>query len=46
MDRVASIDNWSELASGEPEGEKIMQKLMLYTSIPKASVIKEVQNDQ
>jgi len=46
MDRFASIDNWSKLASGEPEGEKIMQKFMLYTSIPKASVIKEVQNDQ
>lgn len=42
MDSFSSLDKWPEMASGEPEGEKVMKELLDIIDIPKASIIKEL----
>lgn len=42
MDSFVSIDKWPEMAAGEPEGEKIMSRLLEIIDIPKATIIKEI----
>lgn len=41
MDSFSSIDNWSNMIAGEPEGAAVMEELLSIIDIPKASIIKE-----
>ena len=42
LDSIGSIETWPEKATGEYEGQRLMQRLISYQDFPRGNVIREI----
>ena len=42
MDSFSSLDQWPQMAAGDPKGIKIMERLIDIIDVPRATIIKEL----